>query len=95
MGEIFYPEMLPQENIDWLRHVSLIGRSNAALARYDGIVQGIINPEILLSPLMTEEAIISSRIEGTITTLEEVLASEGYPQKELTESKKADILSEM
>jgi len=91
MGEIFYPEMLPQENIDWLRHISLIGRSNAALARYDGILQGIVNPEVLFSPLMTEEAIISSRIEGTITTLEEVMASEGYLKNELTESKKADI----
>ncbi len=83
--------MLPQDTIDWLRHVSLIGRSNAALARYDGILQGIVNPEILFSPLITEEAIISSRIEGTITTLEEILASEGYLKKDISKSKKADI----
>ncbi|KAF1073552.1 Fic family protein [Methanogenium sp. MK-MG] len=91
MGTIFYPKMLPQDNIDWIRHVSLIGRSNAALARYDGILRGIVNPEVLLSPLITEEAIISSRIEGMVTTLEEILASEGYLKIDLSESKKADI----
>jgi len=91
MGEIFYPTMLPRDDINWLRHVSLIGRSNAALARYDGILQGIVNPEVLLSPLMTEEAIISSRIEGTITTLEEILASQRDQNKEHSASKKADI----
>ena len=91
MGEIFYPEMLPRNDIDWARHVSGIGKSNAALARYDGILQGIVHPEVLFSPLMTEEAIISSRIEGTVTTIEEILAPEGYPKKELSESKQADI----
>ncbi len=91
MDGIFYPKMLPQDNIDWLRHISLIGRSNAALGRYDGILRGIVNPEVLLSPLITEEAIISSRIEGTVTTLEEILTSEGYPGKNISESKKADI----
>ena len=75
MAEIFYPEKLPLKDIDWVSHIPLIGRSNAALAKYEGIVQGILNPEILLSPFITEEAILSSRIEGTVTTLEEILAS--------------------
>ena len=83
--------MLPRNDIDWARHVSRIGKSNAALARYDGILQGIVDPEVLFSPLITEEAIISSRIEGTVTTIEEILAPEGYPKKELSESKRADI----
>lgn len=61
------------------------------LAKYEGIVQGILNPEILLSPFITEEAILSSRIEGTVTTLEEILASESYSGKEMSDARKADI----
>jgi len=73
--EPYVPESLPLREglIDWAAHVSLIGKANAALARYDGILQGIVNPQVLLSPLMTQEAVVSSRIEGTITSMEEVL----------------------
>jgi len=71
----YIPERLPLTDklIDWAAHVRLIGKANAALARYDGILQGIVNPQVLLSPLMTQEAVVSSRIEGTITSMEEVL----------------------
>src|SRR6218665_972274 len=54
-----------------------IGRTaNAALARYDGLLQGIPNPAIMLSPLTTREAVLSSRIEGTQATMDEVLEQE-------------------
>jgi Fic family protein len=78
------PDTLPLKNIDWERHVTLIGKANAALARYDGILLGMINPEVLLSPLTTREAVLSSRIEGTQASLEEVLQYEadvGDPEK--------------
>jgi Fic family protein len=72
----YEPERLPLGELDWRRFRRLVGPSNAALARYDGILNGIINPEVLLSPLMTQEAVLSSRIEGTQATLEEVLEFE-------------------
>jgi Fic family protein len=78
------PDTLPLKNIDWERHVTLIGKANAALARYDGILLGMVNPEVLLSPLTTREAVLSSRIEGTQASLEEVLQYEadvGDPEK--------------
>lgn len=74
--EPYIPDRLPLDTIDWEMHVSLIGKSNAALARYDGILLGIVNPQILLSPLTTREAVLSSRIEGTQASLEEVLQYE-------------------
>ncbi|MCX6677697.1 MAG: Fic family protein [Methanothrix sp.] len=70
------PDTLPLKNIDWERHVTLIGKANAALARYDGILLGMVNPQVLLSPLTTREAVLSSRIEGTQASLEEVLQYE-------------------
>ncbi len=80
------PDTLPLKNIDWERHVTLIGKANAALARYDGILLGMVNPQVLLSPLTTREAVLSSRIEGTQASLEEVLQYEadvGDPEKNL------------
>lgn len=66
----------PPENIDWARLVPLIGRANAGLARYDGLLAGIPDASVLLSPLTTQEAVLSSRIEGTNVTMGEVLEIE-------------------
>ena len=74
--EPYVPELLPLKSIDWEKHISLIGKANAALARYDGILLGIINPEVMLSPLTAQEAVLSSRIEGTQASLGDVLQYE-------------------
>ncbi len=42
---------LPLENIDWEPLVSLLGEANRQLARFDGILRGVPEPQILLSPL--------------------------------------------
>jgi Fic family protein len=89
----YVPEKLPLRDglIDWAAHVTLIGKANAALARYDGILQGIVNPQVLLSPLMTQEAVLSSKIEGTITSMEEVLEFEASPNVKLSQDKRDDL----
>jgi len=51
-----------------------------ALARYDVMLRQMRDSEILLSSLRRKEAVISSRMEGTITTLEEVLSVEADQQ---------------
>lgn len=79
MKKPYIPQPLPLESLDWVRFVTLIGQANAELARYDGILQSIVNPKVLLSPLTTNEAVISSKIEGTQASLEEVLAYEVSP----------------
>jgi len=72
----YVPEKLPLENLDYKRLISLVGEANAELARYDGLLQAVVNPEILLSPLTTREAVLSSKIEGTQATVDEVLKYE-------------------
>ena len=59
----FPPKGLHLESV-----VALIGRANACLSRYDGLLESLVNPEVLLSPLIMKEAELSSRIEGTIAT---------------------------
>lgn len=87
----YEPNKLPLGCISWDQHVSLIGQANAALARYDGMLQSIVNPLVLLSPLTTQEAVLSSKIEGTQVSMEEVLEYEADPHESIEPSKYADI----
>lgn len=75
----FVPHKLPLENIDWSRLITLIGDANRELAKFDSLLKAIVNPNVLLSPLTTKEAVLSSKIEGTQATLQEVLLFEASP----------------
>jgi len=87
----YIPEKLPISSINWVDHVTAIGQANAEIARYDGILQGIVNPQLLLAPLSIREAVISSRIEGTQASLEEVLHFEANNDNQITPEKRDDI----
>jgi Fic family protein len=78
----YEPDKLPLTDLDYRRLLPLVGRANAALARYDGLLQGIPNPSVMLSPLTTREAVLSSKIEGTQATIDEVLEQEAGLLKE-------------
>jgi Fic family protein len=69
----FTPSPLPHQDVQWEPLIPLIGQANRALALYDGVLYGVPNPEVLLSPLTTQEAVLSSKIEGTQATLGDVL----------------------
>jgi Uncharacterized conserved protein len=69
----FTPEKLPISGIDWETNAQLIGAANRAISRYDGLLQGIPDPIVMLSPLTSQEAVLSSKIEGTRATLGDVL----------------------
>ena len=64
----------PLENIGTLLKPLLA--ASAALARYDQALRTMHNGEFLLAPLRGQEAVVSSRMEGTISTLDEVLRYE-------------------
>ncbi|WP_029733546.1 Fic family protein [Deferrisoma camini] len=77
MAAVRYHEgRFPPKSLDWPRLIPLLGPAAAAVARYDGMLAAIPNPDVLLSPLTTEEAVLSSRIEGTQATMGEVLEYE-------------------
>lgn len=88
----YEPIALPLDDLDYRRLLPLVGSANAELARYDGLLQGIVNPSIMLSPLINEEAVLSSKIEGTQTTVDEVLEQEAGIRKE---GKKAQDIQEV
>ena len=72
----YHEGKFPPSELEWAKLVSLVGSANAAIARYDGLLSAIPNAAILLSPLTTQEAVLSSRIEGTQATMGEVLEYE-------------------
>ncbi len=83
----FPPQALKLESV-----VALIGKANACLSRYDGLLESLVNPGVLLSPLVMKEAELSSRIEGTIATANEVYQQQAGEQ---FEPKKSDDINEI
>lgn len=87
--ESYLPHKLPLKDIEWSKLIDLMGKANRYLARYDGLLQSVINPDVLLAPLRTQEAVQSSKIEGTQASLKDVLQFEG--DQAVEEYKKGDI----
>ena len=88
----YHHGQFPPKGINREKLIPLIGPANAALARFDGTLSVIPNPTVLLSPLATQEAVLSSQIEGTQTTMCEVLEFEAEKEGNgFTPEKKADI----
>jgi Fic family protein len=85
----YTPETLPIQNLDTATLFTATGQANAALARYDALLMGMVNPAVMLSPLASQEAVLSSKIEGTQATVEEVLEHEAG--REYDEEKSRDI----
>lgn len=83
----------PPPSLHWDRLIPLLGPASAALARYDGMLAAVPNPAVLLGPLTTQEAVLSSRIEGTQATMGEVFEYEaGADPGKFSEERVGDIL---
>jgi len=80
----YIPQKLPLDGIDWVDLIDDISKANRALAKYDGYLQVIPNKELLLAPLTMKEAVLSSKIEGTQASFEEVLNYEANPKKNIS-----------
>lgn len=85
------PQHLPiLTKSDWLALIPAMGRANRSLAEYNGMLRRLPNSSLLLSPLRLQEAVLSSRIEGTLATMSEVLQFEAGEPPE-GESRRQDI----
>jgi hypothetical protein len=85
----------PPKELDWPKLIPLIGPASAGLARYEGLLSAIPNVHVLLSPLTTQEAVLSSKIEGTHVTMGEVLEIEAGGQADLFTQTKRDDAEEV
>ena len=86
----FFPAALPV-SLDYPQEtVKKLVRATAALHRLEGVVRGLGSLEMLTSPYVRLEAVLSSRIEGTVTTVNQLLEFEAARQ-----SKASDDLREV
>jgi Fic family protein len=83
----------PPNNIDYAKFIEPLINATGALARYDQMLKNMHNSEILLAPLRNQEAVISSRMEGTISTMDEILQYEAdHENEEVSSDVRSDIM---
>lgn len=88
----FIPPKLPPD-IDYTNLIKEIGQAHNNIGKLNGLLINIPNPVLLTTPLLTKEAVLSSRIEGTQATLDDVfkyeaeekISEEGEKEKDIRE----------
>jgi Fic family protein len=83
----YHYEKFPPSKLDYSQLVNPLIKATDALARYDQMLKNMHNSEILLAPLRNQEAVISSRMEGTISTMDEILKFEADSENDTEEAK--------
>jgi Fic family protein len=72
----YHYDKFPPLKLDYGQFVDQLIKATDAVARYDQILKNMHNSEILLAPLRNQETVISSRMEGMISTMDEILKYE-------------------
>ena len=72
----YHYDKFPPINLDYGQFIEQLLMATDAIARYDQMLKNMYNREILLAPLRNQEAVISSRMEGTVSTMDEILKYE-------------------
>src|SRR3989440_1633433 len=74
--DAFLPAPLPPKLSYDDELVLALSRADAALSELSGLGRHLPNPHLLIAPYVRREAVLSSRIEGTTTSLAELLLDE-------------------
>ena len=74
----FIPAPLPPDPpLDFDREtIALLSKADRALGRLDGVTSVLPNPDLFVAMFVRKEAVLSSQIEGTQSTLDDVLQFE-------------------
>lgn len=78
----FVPNRLPPELSYSTGLVRQLSEADRALGELAGLGRMLPNPHLLIRPFMSREAVLSSRIEGTVTRLDQLLLFEAQPEDE-------------
>ncbi|MCP9487736.1 MAG: Fic family protein [Gaiellaceae bacterium MAG52_C11] len=76
----FVPGPAPRELALSPESIDLLDAASNRLGVLEGIGRRLSNPELLIGPYLRQEAVLSSRIEGTQTTLSDLYATEARLQ---------------
>ncbi|MFH0838784.1 MAG: Fic family protein [Candidatus Omnitrophota bacterium] len=89
----FFPNPLPPELRYSTELINLLAEANRHLGNLNGVGALLPNPNLLIVPYMRREAVLSSKIEGTQTSLSDLFYFEAARKEEQkAEAQKTDIL---
>lgn len=86
----YHYDKFPPGKLDYSFFMDNLLKATEALARFDQMLKNMHNNEIFLAPLRNQEAVMSSRMEGTISTMDEVM--EYQLEDEINLNVKNDII---
>jgi Fic family protein len=79
--EAFLPAPLPPDppvSVD-AEMLAVLSSADQALGRLDGVIQTVPDPDLFVAMYVRREAVLSSQIEGTQSTLDDLLSAELEP----------------
>lgn len=91
----YHYDNFPPKQLNYEKLMPMLLRATDAIARYDQMLKNMHNSEILLAPLRNQEAVISSRMEGTVSTMDEILKYEADHQNgdsDSTENVRSEVI---
>jgi Fic family protein len=89
----FIPHPLPPEIKYSTELINLLAEANRHLGNLNGVGALLPNPNLLIVPYMRREAVLSSKIEGTQTSLSDLFYFEAARREEQkAEAQKTDVL---
>ncbi len=68
----YHSGQFPPKTLDYEAILPVLDEAASSLARYDAKMFAMVNSHLLLAPLRRQDAISSSRMENTISTIEDV-----------------------
>lgn len=78
--QAFVPNPLPPTLLFEPETIKLLEQAARALGELAGLGRMLPNPKLLIRPFISREAVLSSMIEGTVTELQDLYASEATDQ---------------
>jgi Fic family protein len=70
-----------------------LDEASRAVALLAGVGETLPNPNLLIRPFLRREAILSSRIEGTVASATDVLKLEAFPDRSIASSEAREVLN--
>ena len=69
----YHYDKFPPQQLDYEKLIGPLNEATAALSSYNQLLKNLHNSAILIAPLRNQEAVLSSKMEGIISTLDEIL----------------------
>ena len=94
--EPYVPKKLPVELSTVLfdcEIIKLISKANNAMGAYRGFLMNTINPMLLISPLVSQEAVLSSKLEGTHATIEDFINYDAGNEVSVSKDEMQEIMN--